>query len=119
MSWPLADPGTVQNVTGTTGTGPCISFVPLVRRLKGWQRIVGGKQSAAMRPSRKGRQVGKWAAFLIRIADRRVRRSTGELEHKPPMQAQSKNDGQMPHLMSTDDPRNQNYCILPEKQSPQ
>ena len=40
-------------------------------------------------------------------------------EHKLPVQAQSYNDGQVPHLMRTNDPGNQDQRILSQHESPQ
>ncbi len=40
-----------------------------------------------------------------------------ELEHKPPVQAQSDKDGHVPHLMRTDDPKNDDEPILTQNNS--
>lgn len=48
-----------------------------------------------------------------------MRRSVSELEHKLPVQAQSNSDGHMPHLMRTDDPRNQGQRVLSQNQGTQ
>ena len=39
------------------------------------------------------------------------------MEHKPPVEAQSSNDGQVPHLMRTDHPKNEDEPILSQNDS--